>query len=105
MVGYSKADGLPLLTVRLLKKGILFSTLASKCDTQQIKCSFVGIDGGFHVRIPAMLACSFHRCSFTPNTSSHRIFAPDPSSPRSPMMGNRRYPSGGYRKLSQPTPP
>src|SRR5207253_10249733 len=42
----------------------------------------------------AALACSFHRCSFTPNTRSHRISDATPRSPRAAMEGTRRHPSG-----------
>ena len=53
----------------------------------------------------AAFACSVHRSSLTPNKMSHRIFANAPTSPSAPIIGNRVYPSGRYKKLIQPTPP
>ena len=40
--------------------------------------TLTAVDGGFHVRMeaPAVLACSFHRRTFTPITRSHSIANP-----------------------------
>jgi hypothetical protein len=40
-------------------------------DLDNIRRSVSGIEGGFHGRCPAVLACSFHRWTFTPLTMSH----------------------------------
>jgi hypothetical protein len=53
----------------------------------------------FNVLIDAAaLAFSFHRCSFTPNTSSQKIVAAEPNKPKSAAMGNARSPSGPVKK-------
>src|SRR5258705_3323278 len=44
---------------------------------------------GFH----AAPACSFHRCSLTPNTRSHRISNAAPRTAKAATYGNSPYPS------------
>src|SRR5882724_10966954 len=54
---------------------------------------------------PTASACAFQRCAFTPNTRSQKISDAAPRMAKIAIKGNRRLPSGGYKKVSQPKPP
>jgi hypothetical protein len=56
--------------------------------------------GGLHWRSPKALACSFHRWTFTPITTSHRA-SNSPAPPGTRIQGNRWAANAGERKFAK----